>query len=349
MLEWYEGVVKMEWLNRINGAINYIEANLTGKIEYEEAAKIACSSLSRFQNMFMFITDITPSEYVRRRRMSLAGVELISEKIKVVDLSYKYGYESPEAFTRSFKAFHGISPQVARKYGKFIDYPRISFQLMITGGHFTMDANTQFETYKDILVKMEIIELPETLKFVGITNQGLENFQNIEVYHEKHKPLLMSKHDPYIEVGLSSNAFKDSWYTFGCQVSSLDDLPDGLVGLDTGLRRFACLTFRVPPTGDETASENLVGGDDGPGDGMQMAGDYLKEKWIPKNIDKLYNHNVCEYGNYNFIVKRADSDFQIIDPQTAEAKEEVTIYTWIEVYKVNIDEDPEMCFYIPLK
>jgi len=339
----------MEWLNRINDSIDYIETNLTGKIEYEEAAKIACSSLSRFQNMFMFITDITPSEYVRRRRMTLAGAELISGKIKVIDLSHKFGYESPESFTRSFKAFHGISPQVARKYGKFIDYPRISFQLKITGGHFTMDANTQFETYKGILVKMEIIELPDTLKFAGITNRGLENFQNIDLFHEKYKPMLADRFDPYTEVGLSSNIFHESWYAFGCQLNSLDDLPDGTVGLDTGLKHFACLTFRVPPTGDEKASENLVGGDEGPGDGMQMAGDYLKEKWITKNIDKLYNHKICEYGNYNFIVKKADAGFRIIDPMTAESKDEYTIYTWIEVYKVNIDEDPEMCFYIPLK
>jgi len=152
----------MKWLTNLNDAIDFIEANLTGKVDYIKTAKVACSSLSRFQNIFLFITNITPSEYVRRRRMALSAEELLNSKIKIIDLSYKYGYESPEAFTRSFKAFHGISPSDVRKYCKFIEYPRISFQLQIKGGNFSMETGAQFEVYKDILIKMETIELPET-------------------------------------------------------------------------------------------------------------------------------------------------------------------------------------------
>jgi len=135
----------MEWLSRMNSAVDYIEANITEKVDYVQAANIACCSLSRFQNMFIFITEITPSEYVRRRRMALSAYELINSGVKIIDLSYKYGYESHAAFTRSFKAFHGLSPSEARKCKKFVDYPRISFQMKIIGGHFAMDK------YKQIL------------------------------------------------------------------------------------------------------------------------------------------------------------------------------------------------------
>ena len=133
----------MEWLGKMNSAIDYIEANIFEKVDYIQAANIACCSLSRFQNMFIFITDITPSEYVRRRRMALSAHELINGSAKIIDLSFKYGYESPAAFTRSFKAFHGLSPSEVRKCKKYVDYPRISFQMKIVGGHFAMDKFKQ--------------------------------------------------------------------------------------------------------------------------------------------------------------------------------------------------------------
>ncbi|MCL2407494.1 MAG: AraC family transcriptional regulator, partial [Defluviitaleaceae bacterium] len=227
----------MEWLTRISDAIDFIEKNIAEKIDYTEVAKIACCAVTRFQNMFMFITDITPAEYVRRRRMSLSAKELLGSGIKIIDLSYKYGYESPEAFTRSFKAFHGISPSDVRKFGKYIEYPRIAFKLQIQGGHFIMDSGAKFEVYKDILVKMEIIELAETLKLVAVTGEYYPSFQNIGVYHEKYKANVANKYEPYIELGLASNVDKRAWYMFGCQVTSIGELPEGLVGVDMGLKK----------------------------------------------------------------------------------------------------------------
>jgi AraC-like DNA-binding protein len=332
----------MEWLTRINDAIDFIETNIAEKVDYAKAASVACCSLSRFQNLFMFITDITPSEYVRRRRMALSAAEILEKKIKVIDLSYKYCYESPEAFTRSFKAFHGISPSDVRKYGKYVEYPRISFQLTILGGHFTMGTGAQFEVYKDILIKMDLIELPETLKFAGLTNSGTVNFECIGRYHEKYKPLMADKHTPYTEIGLSGDIFRnEGWYAFGCQVNSIDGLPDGMVGVDTGLTKFAVCTFRVQPGGD------LVGGEDGPGPGMEMANDYLMNVWMPKNKDAVYNYSFKQ-GN-NFEVKKSEKPYRIVNIETDGLENSYNIYYWIEVYKTNIEEEPEMCFYIPLK
>ncbi|OPJ58348.1 helix-turn-helix domain-containing protein [Clostridium oryzae] len=125
----------MEWLSKMNDAINYIESNLEGKIDYREVARIACSSLTRFQRMFTFMTDISISDYVRFRKMSLAAEKLKNTGIKVVDLAAKYGYESPEAFTRAFLAFHGMPPTVVRKLGISKTYQQISFQISINGGN----------------------------------------------------------------------------------------------------------------------------------------------------------------------------------------------------------------------
>jgi AraC-like DNA-binding protein len=127
------GVVHVKGFTRLIDAIEYIEINIREKIDYAEAAKIAYCSLSRFQNIFVFIADITLAEYVRRRRrrMALSAKELIEGDIKILDLALKYGYESPEAFTRSFKAFHGASPMVVKKSGKYVDYSPISFQMCV--------------------------------------------------------------------------------------------------------------------------------------------------------------------------------------------------------------------------
>lgn len=128
----------MEWLGKMNDAISYMDEHLTERIDFEEVAHIACCSLSRFQRMFAFVTDITMSDYIRYRRMSLAAWELLNSDIKIIDLAMKYCYDSPAAFTRAFQAFHGFPPTSIRKLGIFTNYPSLSFQITINGGNFNM-------------------------------------------------------------------------------------------------------------------------------------------------------------------------------------------------------------------
>ncbi|MWC29384.1 AraC family transcriptional regulator [Paenibacillus sp. MMS18-CY102] len=125
----------MEWVERMNGAIRYIESHITEEISYAEAAKAACCSSYHFQRMFSFITDVSLAEYIRRRRLTLAAFDLQhSAGVKVVDLALRYGYDSPEAFTRAFVQMHGTTPTAARKAGTVLKaYPPMSFQLSIKG------------------------------------------------------------------------------------------------------------------------------------------------------------------------------------------------------------------------
>jgi AraC family transcriptional regulator len=126
----------MEWSERMNTAINYIENNLTGEIDYSEAAKRACCSTFHFQRMFFAIIGITPAEYARRRRLTLAARELTSSNMKVIDLALKYGYDSPDSFARAFRNVHGITPRAARSPGvKLTAFPRISFNIELKGGN----------------------------------------------------------------------------------------------------------------------------------------------------------------------------------------------------------------------
>lgn len=124
----------MDWLDRMNLAMDYIETHLADEISYDKVAQLACCSTYHFQRMFSFITEIPLSEYIRRRRLTLAAFELQANDQKVIDVALKYGYESPEAFSRAFKALHGVMPISAR--GKSVTlkaYPKMTFSLSIKG------------------------------------------------------------------------------------------------------------------------------------------------------------------------------------------------------------------------
>jgi AraC family transcriptional regulator len=142
----------MEWLERMNRAVDYIESNLTGEIELSEAARMACCSSYQFQRMFSFITDVTLAEYIRRRRLTLAALELQQGgSAKVIDVALKYGYESPVSFARAFHALHGITPAMARRDGAaLVAYPRLSFLITIKGAeamNYRIETKESFEVF----------------------------------------------------------------------------------------------------------------------------------------------------------------------------------------------------------
>ena len=123
----------MEWLERLNMAVDYIEQNLEGDIELERLARIACCSSFHFQRMFSYIAGIPLSEYIRRRRMSTAAFAL-QQGGKVIDIALTFGYDSPTAFSRAFRSVHGVSPSEARRRGAPLKaWPRISFRITIKG------------------------------------------------------------------------------------------------------------------------------------------------------------------------------------------------------------------------
>lgn len=124
----------MDWLNRMNEAIAYIEHHLDGEINYAAVAQIACCSPYHFQRMFSYMAEVPLSEYIRRRRLTLAAVDLQNTAEKVIDVALRYGYDSPTAFTRAFQNQHDITPNAARDKGVTLNaYPAISFQVSIKG------------------------------------------------------------------------------------------------------------------------------------------------------------------------------------------------------------------------
>lgn len=86
----------MDLLDRMNGAMEYIEENIAGEIDFEKIARMACCSVNHFQRMFSYITGVSLSEYIRRRKLTVAAFELQNGNSKVIDLAIKYGYDSPD-------------------------------------------------------------------------------------------------------------------------------------------------------------------------------------------------------------------------------------------------------------
>lgn len=123
----------MNWLEQLNQSLVYLEDNLTGEISIDEASRIAHCSSYHYQRMFSYLADVSLGEYVRRRKMSLAGVDLQRGE-RVIDVALKYGYDSPTSFNRAFKSVHGFAPSKAKNPGTVLkSYPLLNFAIQIRG------------------------------------------------------------------------------------------------------------------------------------------------------------------------------------------------------------------------
>ncbi|MBD0379648.1 AraC family transcriptional regulator [Paenibacillus sedimenti] len=147
----------MDMLKKLNEAVNYIENNLTHEIDLKEAARLSMCSEYHFTRMFSFLAGVTLSEYIRRRRLSLAAFELTNSSIRIIDIAVKYGYNSPDSFARAFQNLHGITPSDARHSGKSLKaYPRMTFQLTIKGGSEMIYRIVEKETFRIVGIKKRV-------------------------------------------------------------------------------------------------------------------------------------------------------------------------------------------------
>jgi AraC family transcriptional regulator len=124
----------MDALERLNLALAYIEDNLTEEIDFQQVENLALCSEYHFRRMFSYLSGVPLSEYIRRRRLTLAAFELIQHDTSILDLALRCGYTSPDAFTRAFTALHGLTPSDARARRQPLKaYPRLTFQITIQG------------------------------------------------------------------------------------------------------------------------------------------------------------------------------------------------------------------------
>ena len=207
----------MDWISTLNQAIAYMEEHMTEEIDFVKVAKIARCSSYHFQRMFVYIANVSLTEYIRRRKMTLAAVDLQSGDKKIIDVALKYGYSSPTAFNRAFQTIHGVAPSRIKEKGITLkSYPPISFQLVAKG-----------------VEKMEFrIEDKDAIRVLGISKPLAKEFEKAR---EISAGLWMKV--------VTEGALKDddgNIISYGNEGSLLDDLrkirnaePEGILGILT--------------------------------------------------------------------------------------------------------------------
>lgn len=212
----------MEWIERLNSAITYMEEHLTEDVDYEQLAKIACCSSYHFQRMFSYMAGIPLSEYIRRRKMTMAAVELQSGNEKVLDVGLKYGYDSPTAFNRAFQKVHGVTPSQAKENGVTVKaFPPISFKITIKG-----EAEMNYR-----------IEKKEAFRIIGVSTplckEIEKNFESVPKFFNEtaangtvQKLAGLMKNEPMGVLGVSACNEQEDWRYF-VAVANQDDSAEG--------------------------------------------------------------------------------------------------------------------------
>ena len=193
----------MDWISGIQKAIDYIEENLTEELDYGEIAKRSFSSEFHFQRVFSLLSGYTLGEYIRNRRLTLAGADLSKGELKVIDVALKYGYENPDSFARAFLKFHGILPSAAREPGaKLRSFVRLNIKITLEGGN-TMDYRIEN--------KPEIILTGYKRRFTGVPFGEERSEQEGEMF-------MTTRAGQWLLFGASKE--RNGWY---CVVDNVDD------------------------------------------------------------------------------------------------------------------------------
>lgn len=163
----------MDWTTRLTQALDYLEDNPEGTADIEKAAGLANCSLFHFCRMFEVVFSVSPAEYLRRRRLSRAALDIAAGRDKVIDVALRYGWDSPESFTKAFKRCFGITPSEAKAGSAQLEiWPHIRLAVVLKG---------------DRTMKYRIEERAQA-EFVGLpirtTNTENENLKTIPRFWE---------------------------------------------------------------------------------------------------------------------------------------------------------------------
>lgn len=144
------GDERMDTINCIQRAIDFMEDNICEDLSAEVIASQAYMSSFHFQRLFSVVCGVSVGEYIRNRRLALAGIEIGRSDAKIIDIALKYGYESPESFSRAFTRFHGISPMAARSRNENLRlFSKISVKSILGGNQMTQKLTERGYTVKE--------------------------------------------------------------------------------------------------------------------------------------------------------------------------------------------------------
>ncbi|MBQ6560324.1 MAG: AraC family transcriptional regulator [Erysipelotrichaceae bacterium] len=205
----------MDWIRTINDAIEYMENHLYDEITLADIANSVNLSPFHFQRAFSLLTDMSPTEYLRKRRLSQAGADLIDKEEKVINVALKYGYDSPESFVKAFTRFHGCSPAQVRK-GSPIQYMnRYTVHLTIEGGSIMEYTIERWEAM-DLLMHAKDFH-PET------SEKEIPAFWDEYYANEEYRKI-----PGYLGICAQKTTDSEEFrYGIGCKASDVEGIPEG--------------------------------------------------------------------------------------------------------------------------
>ncbi|WP_055551902.1 AraC family transcriptional regulator [Streptomyces sp. NBRC 110028] len=187
-------------LERLNEALDHIESHLDQRIEVTELARIAVTSEYHFRRMFSALAGISLSEYIRRRRLTVAGAEVLAGERTLLEIAVRYGYGSGEAFARAFRTLHGVGPGEARRGGAALNsQPRMSFRLVVEGSSTMRYWVVERERFHVVGKKARV-----PLVHVGVNPAIAEFIRGIDA-ETTRRVAALSDQEPEGIVGVSDN------------------------------------------------------------------------------------------------------------------------------------------------
>lgn len=208
----------MGWVEDIGEAVKYIEDNITQELKMEQIAKRACVSSFYFQKGFAMLCGFTVKDYIRQRRLSLAGSELASTDERVIDIALKYGYDSPDSFTKAFTRFHGATPTAVRRDGAMVkSFAPLKIKFRLEGGYI-MDYKIVKKDAFTVAGLSGVFSYERAVEEVPAFWQ--EYFQNVD------ERKLCGLYGINIDEDMSGDEFE---YMIADNYSPTDEMPDGYV------------------------------------------------------------------------------------------------------------------------
>lgn len=225
----------MEWIQSLNQAIQYVEDNLLTDITCDDIAAHVYISTFHFERTFTLLTGMTLGEYIRNRRLSKAGQDLMRENEKVIDVALKYGYQTPESFTKAFRRFHGITPmQAKKKEAPLKSFNRLVIKIELEGGSIMNYKIVKREAF-NVIAKMRV--------FAKDNNQT----EIPKFWNEYYKNGLDKKVCGMIGICEQAEDDKTSWrYGIGCEEKYVEEVPEGFEVLHLPAYTWAVFTCIGP-------------------------------------------------------------------------------------------------------
>lgn len=283
----------MDWTRSFQRSIDYIEENITEPLDIGGIARQMNISPFYYQKIFSIICGFSVGEYIRNRRLALAGSELARSDEKIIEIALKYGYDTPEGFTRAFVKFHGVSPSAAKKGAPIRSYARLSVTITMKGGSVMDYKVVKKEAFKVIEKKVTCsvsedsnVELPKfwerchsdgtVKKLLELTSDKTDIFGICYAHtQEKNQTFdysIAAKIDENAEIpsGFTANVIPArTWIVFECKGA----MPDAIQQLWHRI----CTEF-FPSSSYEPTYEMDI---EAYKDGDMSSPDYRSEIWVP--------------------------------------------------------------------